>query len=141
MGHEAFRELRERTFRFALDVVLFCRTLPSTLEGRRTGDQLFRSGTAVGANYRAAGRSRSPRDFIAKLGTVVEEADASCFWLDLIQAAGIPCGEHLNQLASESGELLRIFTKSLVTAKANQKRRKADKKIAKETLKKAIPRQ
>ena len=133
MGHDAFRELRERAFRFSVDVVLFCGTLPTNLEGRRTGDQLFRSGTAVGANYRAAGRSRSPRDFISKLGIVVEEADESCFWFELVKSARIACGPDLNRLASECEQLLKIFTRSLMTAKANQKRRKAEKKKRKRT--------
>jgi four helix bundle protein len=135
MGHEDFRDLRNRAFHFAVDVVLFCRTLPANREGRRTGDQLFRSGTAVGANYRAAGRSRSPRDFISKLGTVVEEADESCFWFELIRAAKISCGPDLNRLAAECEQLLKIFTRSLMTAKANQKRRKQDKKARKRKTK------
>ena len=87
MGHERFRPLRNRSFAFALDVTRLCRTLPATWEGRRAGDQLFRAGTSVAANYRAASCGRSPADFIAKMGTVVEEADESEFWLTFIK----PC--------------------------------------------------
>ena len=127
MGDDGFQQLRQRAFRFAVDGVLFCRTLPRTVEGHRTGDQLFRCGTSVAANYRAAGRSRSPRDFIAKLSTVVEETDESAFWFDLIAATSLRDGPDVTRLRGEAGELLAIFASSLATAKRNQKKRKQEK--------------
>ena len=81
MGKE--RDLRERTMGFAVAVLRFCRTMPETPEGRHVRAQLLRAGTATAANYRAACRGKSRADFIAKLGTVIEEADESDFWLDL----------------------------------------------------------
>ena len=81
---ERGNELKERTRCFALNVITFCRTLPATSEARRLGDQLFRAATAVAANYRAVCRARSRADFIAKLGVVIEEADESKLWLDLL---------------------------------------------------------
>jgi four helix bundle protein len=58
--------------------------LPENREARRIGDQLFRAGTSVGANYRAACRGRSRADFISKLGIVLEEVDESLYWLEII---------------------------------------------------------
>jgi four helix bundle protein len=130
MSHQAFQPLRERAFQFAVDVVLFCRTLPASWEGRRIADQLFRSGTAVGANYSAASQGRSPKEFIAKLGTVVEESDESCFWLRLIEATKIPAAPVRTRLAKEAKELLLIFGASLATAKRNRaNRKKAKRKV------------
>jgi four helix bundle protein len=76
--------LKKRAFNFALRVVYFCRALRKTWEGAEFADQIFRAGTRVGANYRAACRGRSHDDFVAKLGHVVEEADESVYWLELI---------------------------------------------------------
>jgi four helix bundle protein len=128
MSQNAFQPLRERAFQFAVDIVLFCRTLPASWEGRCVADQLFRSGTAVGANYSAATQGRSPKEFIAKLGTVVEEADESCFWLRLIEATKIPASPARSRLAGEAHELLLIFGASLATAKRNRKKRKQTKR-------------
>jgi four helix bundle protein len=72
-----YQNLRDRTFKFALATIEFCRQLPSTWEARRIAAQLFDCSTSVGANYRASGRARSDSEFIAKIGTVVEEADES----------------------------------------------------------------
>src|SRR5581483_5734040 len=89
MGTERAEDLRERTKRFALHVVRLSQGLTQGREARVLGDQLLRAGTAVAANYRAACRARSRAEFIAKLGVVVEEADESVFWCELLQDAGI----------------------------------------------------
>jgi four helix bundle protein len=78
------RDLIDRTKKFALRIVKLVGPLPRTIEGRSIAGQLMRSGTSVAANYRAACRARSKAEFIAKLGTVEEEADESAFWLELI---------------------------------------------------------
>jgi four helix bundle protein len=120
MKHEDFRPLRERSFRFALDVAAFCHCLPRNWAAWRVRDQLFRSATSVAANYRAASRSRSPSDFMAKINTVVEEADECAFWLTfLIAAEIITSTPEYRRLELESGELLAIFAASLATAKRN----------------------
>jgi len=77
-------ELKRRTKRFALQVMVLVDSLPNTQVGRAIGAQLVRSGTSVGANYRAACRGRSKAEFAAKLGTVEEEADESGYWMELI---------------------------------------------------------
>ena len=117
-------DLKRRTFAFGIAVVRFCRSLRTTWEGRELSDQLFRSGTRVGANYRSACRARSHADFIAKLGFVVEEADEAVYWLDMITAAGISSGDDLGALLAEANELSRIFNQSQITAKANAQARR-----------------
>jgi four helix bundle protein len=77
-------ELKNRTKRFALDVIGLCSGLPHTLETRHAIGQVIRSSSSVAANYRSACRGKSKADFIAKLGTVEEEADESGFWLEML---------------------------------------------------------
>ena len=77
-------ELKARTKTFALRVMKLVDALPNSKSGRAIGNQLVRSGTSVGSNYRAACRARSRAEFIAKIGVVEEEADESAFWLELV---------------------------------------------------------
>ena len=112
-------ELKKRTFTFGLQVIAFCRLLRETWEGRELSDQLFRAGTRVGANYRAACRARSHADFVVKIGHVVEEADESVYWLELIRVAEITSHASLERLLAEAGELTAIFSQSQLTAKNN----------------------
>jgi four helix bundle protein len=114
-------ELKKRTFKFALAVIAFCRSLRERWEGRELSDQLFRAGARVGANYRAACRARSHADFVVKIGHVVEEADESVYWLEIIRAADITSLAALEQLLAEAGELTAIFSQSQLTAKARRR--------------------
>ena len=93
--------------------------LPKTAAGRVIGNQLVRSGTSVGANYRAACRARSKAEFIAKIGTVAEESDESAFWMELIMEAGLLKLETVTPLHQEVEELTAIFTASGRTAKTH----------------------
>ena len=81
------------------------------------GRQLLRSGTSVGANYRAACRAKSPADFISKMGTVEEETDESLFWMELLVAAELMSEQRLSELISEAKEILAIAVTSIRTAK------------------------
>ena len=112
--------LKKRTFDFALRIVYFCHELRETWEGREFADQIFRSGTRVGANYRAACRGRSHDDFVAMLGQVIEEADESVYWLELIAAATASNDLKLPALITEANELSAIFNQSQFTARMNQ---------------------
>ena len=112
------RDLRERTMQFALSVVRFCRVLSDTPEGRHVRGQLMRAGTGVASNYRSACRGKSTRDFIAKLGTVIEEADESDFWLDFAARAELVGSSVEQPLRTEANELIAIFTQSVKTARA-----------------------
>src|SRR5262245_38416114 len=107
------KELRERTRLFAIRIVRLCRSLPNEWVAKTLGGQLLRAGTAVAANYRAACRGRSDKEFCAKIGVVAEEADESLLWLDLltIGAPSVICDEH-KSLVKEAYELTAIFTKS-----------------------------
>jgi four helix bundle protein len=110
------RDLIERTKQFALRVIKLVGALPRTIEGRAIAKQLMRSGTSVAANYRAACRARSKAEFIAKLGTVEEEADESAFWLDLIIDAGLFSGAKTRPLLNEASEIVAIMASSKKTA-------------------------
>jgi len=110
-------ELRARTKKFALRVITLVESLPNTRTARTIGNQLIRSGTSVGANFRACCRARSNADFIAKLGIVIEEADESAFWLELIIESQILKQELITPLLDESIELVKIFVASRQTAR------------------------
>lgn len=115
-------QLKERTERFALEVLFFCRSIRNTWEGRRIGAQLFDAASSVAANYRSACRARSKAEFIAKLGIVVEEADESEFWLGFAAKANIAAANACRPLMTEAGELLAIFAASQRTAKYGRRR-------------------
>ena len=115
--------LKRRTKQFAVRIVNLFKALPITEESRVVGRQLLRSGTAVAANYRAACRSRSRAEFIAKVGVVVEEADETVFWLELLIEVGILKAARIEALIKEANELLAIFAASQRTARANRKTR------------------
>ena len=111
------QDLKARTKQFALRVLRLYRALPAGEKARILGRQILRSGTSVGANYRAACRARSRAEFIAKLGIVLEEADETVFWLELLLEGGIVKHEKLDALLKEAQELTSIFVTSLCTAK------------------------
>lgn len=109
--------LKDRTKTFALMVIRLCRTLPRTQEGTIITRQLLRSSTSIGANYRAVCRARSTADFVSKLGIVLEEADETPFWLELLTDSGIVQYDKATSLLKEANELVSIFVASLRTAK------------------------
>jgi len=84
------------------------------------GKQLLRSGTSVAANYRAVCRARSSAEFIAKMGIVIEEADETVFWIELLVESGIVQAESMQSLLQEANELLAIFAASAQTARRKQ---------------------
>lgn len=110
-------DLKKRTKEFAKNIIQFCRTLPQNREGRLIGNQLFRSGTSVAANYRAACRGRSKAEFISKMAIVEEETDETYFWLDLIKEMNISSHHLVDILLKESNELLAITVSSIKTVK------------------------
>ncbi|MDP6439351.1 MAG: four helix bundle protein [Candidatus Brocadiia bacterium] len=109
-------DLKKRTKAFALRVMKLVRALPRNTQGRVIGNQLVRSGTSVGANYRAACRGRSKAEFIAKLGIVEEEAGESAYWMELIIEAGLLKEELVAPLLAEADELVAIIAASRQTA-------------------------
>jgi four helix bundle protein len=114
-------DLHARTRQFALSIVRFCRTLPTTDEAREAARQLRRAANSVRSNYRASRKGRSRAEFEAKLGTVWEEADECVDWLEYLHDAHIASRPELLQ---EARELARIFAKSLKTSRENTRRMK-----------------
>ena len=109
-------ELKRRTKGFALRIIRLVQSLPRNDEARVIGKQLLRSGTSLAANYRAVCRSRSNPEFIAKVGIVVEEADETAFWLELLGESSIASEQRVAPLLQEANELVKIFAASRSTA-------------------------
>ena len=114
------KEMKNRTKRFAKDVIFLCREIPNNQEGRLIRGQLFRAGTSVGANYRASCRARSRAEFIAKLGIVEEEADESAFWMEILREMEIMEGKEIDRILKEANEILAIVVSSIKTARKNK---------------------
>jgi four helix bundle protein len=115
-------DLKQRTKRFALDVIAFVESLPKDETSRVLGRQLLRSGTSVGANYRSAKRAKSNADFIAKMGIVEEEADECGYWLELLEESGKVSAVKTAALVREAYELVAISIASINTARRNSVR-------------------
>ena len=109
--------LRDRTKVFALRVIRMSQALPRTREANVIAQQILRSATGMGANYRAAGRSRSKAEFVAKIGVVIEEADETVFWLEILAESGLVQARKLVNIQAEANQLLAIFAASRRTAK------------------------
>lgn len=109
-------ELKQRTKDFALRVMKLVDALPNTRSGKAIANQLIRSGTSVGANYRASCRARSRAEFIAKIGVVEEEADESAFWMELIIDGHLLLAKRVVALLEEANELTAIMAASRISA-------------------------
>ena len=114
-------ELIKRTKQFALKIIKLIATIPNTIEGRVIANQLAKSGTSVGANYRAACKARSRAEFIAKIGVVEEEADECVYWLELLIEANLSKIELVGPLLREAGEIVAIMASSRKSATINRK--------------------
>jgi four helix bundle protein len=112
--------IKSRTKEFAKQIIKLCRQVPESREGRLIGNQIFRSGTSVGANCRAACRACSKADFIAKLGIVLEEGDESLYWLEILAETKIMKADLLRSLIDEANELVAIIVSSLNIAKGTK---------------------
>lgn len=112
-------EFKARTKKFAIDVIIFCKSMPKTEESFIIKKQLIKSSTSVAANYRAVCRTRSDAEFFSKLSIVVEEADESVFWFEVIAEAKILNNKETERLLNEATEVLKIVSKSRKTAKEN----------------------
>jgi four helix bundle protein len=113
-------QMRNRTKEFAKQIITLCRELPENREGRLIGNQIFRSGTSVGSNYRAVCRARSKADFIAKIGLVLEETDETLYWLELIDETKIMKNGALQGIKKEANELVAIFVSTVNKARARK---------------------
>ena len=113
-------ELLARTKTFGLRILNLVDHLPRTMSGRAIGSQLVRCGTSIGANYRAACRSRSLPEFAAKLGIVAEEGDETVYWLEVLRDAKLVPEAKLSELLKEANELTAIFASGRRSSSRNQ---------------------
>jgi len=113
-------EFRDRTKKFALRVIKLFQSLPKTEEAKTIGKQLLRSGTSIGANFRAATRARSKAEFYSKLSIADEEADESVFWMELLTEAGILPLQKVESLMNEALEISKITSVSRKTFKSKR---------------------
>lgn len=105
--------MKLRTRKFAIDVVLFCDSLKANKASSVITYQLVKSATSTGANYRAACRARSKKEFFSKICIVVEEADESEYWLEIIRDAGLSNNLiTLDKIRNEASEITRIMAKA-----------------------------
>jgi four helix bundle protein len=113
-------EMKARTHRFSVAVILLLQTIPDRTDTRRVKDQLAGAASGLDLNWRAACRARSHKEFMAKLGTVLEEADEAEGCLDTIWDARISTTDDARRLRTESKELRAIFAKASATATRNE---------------------
>lgn len=113
-------ELKKRTKQFALRILKLTAAMPKTVEAKVIQNQLARAGTSVAANYRASCRARSKAEFIAKMGTEIEEADECCFWMELLVEGKMLSETKVEALLKEANELTAIMTASRKTAQSKK---------------------
>jgi len=119
----SFREIKERTFEFALDIVKFCRLLDEKPGvGRTLSRQLLRSGTSISANVEEAQAGQSRADFISKYNIARKEARETIYWLRLFDGCGYLNGDRFKKLASEADEISRVIGTIIVSARKSRKR-------------------
>jgi len=107
---EFSRQLEKRTKKFAIDIIGLSSSLPNTPEGKVLKNQLTKSGTSIGANYREANRSRSKADFIIKIRICESEASETIYWLEILKDLVWIETKKIELIISEANELLAIFT-------------------------------
>jgi four helix bundle protein len=128
-------ELKRRTKKFALDIINMVNELPNTPVAKVIGNQFTRAATSVGANYRSACRARSKADFVSKITIVEEEADESCYWLELLYESNLLKQDLFKILHKEGCELTAIFTSAGKTSKQSlQNQKLSSKKIIKSQM-------
>ena len=110
-------EMKTRTKQFALRVIRLVESLPNGKAANVIGNQLLRSGTSVGANYRASCRAKSTADFVHKLSIVEEETDESIYWMELLVEGKIIKENLLENLMNEADQILSIIVSSIKTVK------------------------
>ncbi len=111
-------ELKTRTKDFHIAVIKVCEHLPRNTVGFELAKQIIRSAGSVGANYRAACRAKSTADFIYKIEIVIEEADESLYWLEVITESNLLISTITEPLLKEANELVSIFVATVKTVKS-----------------------
>jgi len=110
-------ELKARTQTFGLRIIRLVSALPKSAVGYVIGRQMLRSGTSVGANYRAACRAQSLAHFVSKLAIVEEEADETLYWLEMVIQSGLVAANRVEDLTREADEIIAIVSASRISAR------------------------
>jgi four helix bundle protein len=116
------KQMQERTMLFALSVIRMSQKLPKSEEANVMRRQVLRSATSVAANYRAVCRAKSSADFASKMKTVIEEADETALWLEMLVRSEIAKEAQLQELRTEASEILRICSASHATISRNTRK-------------------
>lgn len=116
-------QFKARTKAFALRIIRLYKVLPATVVEQVVGKQLLRAATSVAANYRAACRARSAKEFAAKVGVCLEEADESLFWLEIMSEAELVSAERSADLRQEAEEIVSVLAKIRKSAHATAERK------------------
>ena len=125
-SREKFRQqMMARTKSFALRVYNLCNSLPNTIEAKHIRNQLFRCATSVAANYRAAHRAKSDKDYLNKLKICEEESDETCFWLDMCVECRFINLKQVADLMREAEEITSIIVTSCITKRRNIEAKKS----------------
>jgi four helix bundle protein len=111
-------DLKKRTKSFTISILNLVDNLPMKISTRIIANQLWKSGSSVGANYRASLRARSDNEYLSKMNIVLEETDESHFWLEVLQELNVVDDNLLNELLNEANELTAIFVTTLKNTKS-----------------------
>jgi len=117
--------MKQRTKKFALDIIRFTSALPSGITIDVIRRQLLSAGTGVAANYRASCRAKSRKDFVMKMTNAEEEADESALWLEILGESGLAAAGSTTPLLDEADQLTRIFVASINTARKGKRSEKS----------------
>ena len=111
MNNKEFaKQLEDRTKKFAISIIKMSSSLPTSIEGKVIKNQVTRSGTSIGTNYREANRSRSKADFINRLKIFESETSETSYWLEIISEMGWANNGSIKSILKESNELLAIYS-------------------------------
>ncbi len=124
-------EMQRRMMNLAIAVIKLTKNFPLSQESKVITYQIIKSASSTAANYRAACRAKSTKDFISKMGIVEEECDETAFWLELVEAINLSNKTEVTPLLKEASEIVAMTVRSIKTAKESLKEQKNNKKTAK----------
>ena len=112
--------IKKRTKQIGIEIILLINQFPNSIATRAISNQITRSATSIGANYRAACRAKSTADFINKLKIVEEETDETIYWLEIVEESNLFTSPKISELKVEMNEILSIVVSSIKTLRNKQ---------------------
>lgn len=112
--------IKKRTKQIGIEIILLINQFPNSIAIRAISNQIIRSDTSIGANYRAACRAKSTADFINKLKIVEEETDETIYWLEIVEESNLFTSPKISELKVELNEILSIVVSSIKTLRNKQ---------------------